>query len=240
MAEEHLRILIVEDDEGNALLAEDALSDYFTNCSVDIAASGKACLERLRGNGKYDAMLLDQNLPDAKGTTLFKQSAEEGVGVPTIMVTGAGNEEVAVAAMKLGAYDYIVKTADLGYLKMLPLAVEKSIEKRNMEAQLEEARKKEIELERLRAVQQIAISLSHEINNPLTSIMGMAQLLLMTPETFDEESIAQLKWIEDSAKRIAHITRKLNELERLEVTSYVGKDSMIDIERSVGDSYNEQ
>jgi CheY-like chemotaxis protein len=211
MAEEHLRILIVEDDEGNALLAEDALSDYFTNCSVDIAASGKACLERLRGNGKYDAMLLDQNLPDAKGT-----------------------------AMKLGAYDYIVKTADLGYLKMLPLAVEKSIEKRNMETQLEEARKKEIELERLRAVQEIAISLSHEINNPLTSIMGMAQLLLMIPEKFDEESIAQLKWIEDSAKRIAHITRKLNELKRLEVTSYVGKDSMIDIEHSVGDSYNEQ
>jgi len=235
MAEELIRILVVEDDEGNALLAEDALRDYFADCSVDFAASGKACLERLRGNGKYDAMLLDQNLPDMKGIAIFEQLVEEGVRIPTIMVTGAGNEEVAVAAMKLGAYDYIVKTADLGYLKMLPLAVEKSIEKRNMEAQLEEARKQEIELERLRAVQEITISLNHEINNPLTSIMGIVQLLLTTPEKFDEQSVKLLKLIEVSAERIADITRKLNKLERLEVTSYVEGYSMIDIERSAGD-----
>ncbi|HID11985.1 MAG TPA: response regulator [Candidatus Latescibacteria bacterium] len=119
---EPTRILIVDDDRGNALLAKEAIASYFGNCSVDIAGDGKECM-RLLGQKAYDVILLDQSLPDVEGLLLFNNYKKAGFDIPTVMVTGTGNEEVAVEAMKAGVYDYVVKTADLGYLKEIDFSM---------------------------------------------------------------------------------------------------------------------
>ncbi|RKY57687.1 MAG: hypothetical protein DRP95_06700, partial [Candidatus Latescibacterota bacterium] len=116
---EPTRILIVDDDRGNALLAKEAIEGYFGNCSVDIAGNGKECM-RLLGQKAYDVILLDQSLPDVEGLLLFNKYKKAGFDIPTVMVTGTGNEEIAVEAMKAGGYDYVVKTAGLGDWKTLP------------------------------------------------------------------------------------------------------------------------
>ena len=232
MAEKSIRILIVEDDEGNALLEQKVLSDHFRDCSVDIARNGAECMRLLEQERGYDVVLLDQNLPDTKGLLLFEKYRKAGFGIPTIIVTGAGNEEIAVEATKMGAYDYVVKAVDLGYLQTLPSVIQKSLARRRMEEELKEARAKEIELERLEAVHEIVVSLSHEINNPLCVILGTAELILMRAQQFDGETVNELKRIEQQAQRIKELTHKLNEIDHLYTTSYIEGCTMIDIEKS--------
>jgi PAS domain-containing protein len=55
---------------------------------------------------------------------------------PVIIVTGSGNEEVAVRAMKAGAFDYIVRDHKLNYLKVLPLTIENAIRRKRAEERL--------------------------------------------------------------------------------------------------------
>lgn len=226
-----IRVLIVDDDRGNALLAEEAIVSYFGDCSVDIASNGEECM-RLLSQNVYDVILLDQSLPDIEGLLLFDKYKKAGFDIPTVMVTGTGNEEIAVEAMKAGVYDYVVKTADLGYLKTLPFVVQESLRRRQMEEELERAREREVELERLKAVREIVITLSHEINNPLTVILGAVELMLMHSRKFDDETVAQLKMIEMNAQRIKKLVHKLNKINRLYTTPYLGKEMMIDVERS--------
>lgn len=233
MAEESFRVLIVEDDEGNALLEMEAINGHFRDCSIDIARDGAECM-RLLGQKEYDIILLDQGLPDIRGLSLFEKYRKAGYDIPTVMVTGTGNEEIAVEAVRLGAYDYIIKTVDLGYLKTLPLAVQKSIARRQMEQEVQRARAKEIELERLRAVREIAVSLSHEINNPLCAILGTVQLVLSHSQQFDEDTVDDLKIIEQQTKRIKELMARLRRIDHLYTTTYLKECSMIDIAKSAG------
>jgi PAS domain S-box-containing protein len=95
------------------------------NCEVDVASSGEECLRRL-AEKKYDVVLLDYRLPRMDGLEVLKRVTRD-YEVPVIIVTGYGDEEVAVRAMKEGAYDYVVKSE--GYLARLPLVIQGAIER---------------------------------------------------------------------------------------------------------------
>jgi PAS domain S-box-containing protein len=91
-----------------------------------------------------------------------------------------------------------------------------------------------IKSERVAAITQTAIAANHEINNPLFSILGQAQLLIMECDAKDENTIQRLRAIEESALRIACVTKKLANLADPVVKEYAGlKTSMIDVDRSV-------
>jgi PAS domain S-box-containing protein len=92
---------------------------------VDVAATGVECLEKL-AEKSYDIVLLDYKLPMMNGLEVLKV-IKDNYDVPVVIVTGRGDEEVAVRAMKLGAYDYVIKTAD--YLGKLPLVIQNAIAK---------------------------------------------------------------------------------------------------------------
>jgi len=90
-----------------------------------------------------------------------------------------------------------------------------------------------IESERLAAITETSVAANHEINNPLFSILGQAQLLLRKYGEADEDTASRLKTIEESALRIACVTRKLANLAQPVVKEYAGLDtSMIDVDRS--------
>ena len=103
-----------------------------------------------------------------------------------------------------------------------------------MEEELEKARLEEIEMERFKAVTEMAVSLSHEINNPLCVISGTAQLMLMRSEELDEDIVNQLKTIWEQSKRIGALTLKLTLIESVITTPYAQGLTMIDIEKSTG------
>jgi diguanylate cyclase (GGDEF)-like protein/PAS domain S-box-containing protein len=119
---EAARILYMEDDPGLARLLQLQLGRR--GYRVDIAGDGEQGLELARQTG-YQAVLVDYRMPVLSGMSVVARLVELDPALPVIMVTGNGDERVAVEAMKLGARDYLVKDADGRYLELLPLVLEK-------------------------------------------------------------------------------------------------------------------
>lgn len=99
-------ILVVEDSEATAALYEEYLrsADY----RVKVAGTVAAALALL-GSERFDAVVLDLNLPDGNGLSVLKEIRRQGVPLETLVVTATGTLAVAVEAMREGAFDFIVK-----------------------------------------------------------------------------------------------------------------------------------
>jgi len=130
-------ILYMEDDPGLSLLLKKRFERR--GYRVDIAADGEEGL-RMAGASPYDVLLVDYNMPYRGGIDVIRALASNGKFTPTIMVTGAGNEEVAVEALKLGAADYVVKDMEMKYLELLPVIVDQVLYKQQL---IEESRRME-------------------------------------------------------------------------------------------------
>ena len=121
-----IRILLVEDNPDHAELVENTLSQKKDVGEIVWVESGYDCLKRLDGDGKFDLVLLDYSLPGIDGLETLRKINKDGHNIPVIMVTGHGDETVAAEAIKMGAYDYIVKTGK--YLTVLPAVAIKAYE----------------------------------------------------------------------------------------------------------------
>src|SRR5882724_6992469 len=98
-------VFVVDDDRGLLRLMEKALQRE--GISTSSAGSGKDATTWLAGN-RTDLMLLDLKLQDIEGKELVNQLASIDRAVPFIVITGQGDERVAVEMMKRGAVDYLV------------------------------------------------------------------------------------------------------------------------------------
>ena len=127
-----------------------------------------------------------------------------------------------------------IVAGDLPHLGGCVLLLRDISERNRMEEELEKTRLEEIEMERFKAVTEMAVSLSHEINNPLCVISGTAQLMLMHAEELDEDIVDQLETIWQQSKRIGALTLKLTKIESLITTSYAQGLTMIDLGKSTG------
>lgn len=153
-ATDAIRVLYVEDDPGAARLFQRRLAR--DGYAVEIACDGEQGL-RAWGRGSFDVLAVDQDMPRMNGLELLRVLASRGPLPPTLMVTGIGNETIAVEAMKLGADDYIIKDTEARYLNLVPSVIQRALEKRRL---LEEKRQADEELresrDRLRRSQEIA------------------------------------------------------------------------------------
>jgi DNA-binding NtrC family response regulator len=111
-----LAVLIIEDE---ATIAKN-INIYLARNGFDVRVAGSAedGLAQL-DVFKPDAVVLDFNLPGMNGLDALGRLRELAPGVPVIMITGHGNVELAVEAMKAGAYDFLTKPISLGKLKLL-------------------------------------------------------------------------------------------------------------------------
>jgi signal transduction histidine kinase len=123
------RILSVEDDPGLSLLLQKQLQRR--GYIVDTAADGEEGIAAVTRN-RYDLLLIDYTMPGCGGIGMIRTLADRESLPPTIMVTGDGNVEVAVEALKLGASDYIVKDAEMQYLELLPAVIEQVLERQRL------------------------------------------------------------------------------------------------------------
>ena len=89
-----------------------------------------------------------------------------------------------------------------------------------------------IEKAKVSIINDTAVAVNHEINNPLTAILGNAQLLLAKSEGLSDETKEKLKVIEKSALRIQDITQKLMKIKKPFSKEYAGGVKMLDIEKS--------
>lgn len=103
-------------------------------------------------------------------------------------------------------------------------------ERVHLEEELHEA---EIIAGRFEAVRETAITVNHEINNPLTTILAIAQVLLMSPDALDEKTLERLQTVEREVKRIAEVTQRLQSIEGVKRDEYIPEGpKMIDIRKS--------
>lgn len=133
---ENLGILIVEDNAGVCRFVRKRLERE--NYTVYVAGTGKEAVERIIEDPEV-VLLLDYKLPDMTGRELIYQLSEMGHSVPFIIITGHGDEKIAVDMMKLGARDYLVKDHKL--LDVLPQVVEQVSAQVSIERKLQEVRK---------------------------------------------------------------------------------------------------
>ena len=116
-------VFIVDDDRGLLRLIQKALQrEGFATAS---AVSGSEALEWL-GRNQAALMLLDLKLQDIEGKDLVERLGVAGQCPPFIIITGQGDERVAVEMMKRGARDYLVK--DVDFLQFVPAVVKRALD----------------------------------------------------------------------------------------------------------------
>jgi len=117
-----IKILVVDDE----LSIRESLRGWLQldGYQVETAAGGQEALTR-NGENRFDIMLIDVKMPEMDGLTLLKKIKENDADIAVVMMTAHGAIRDAVEAMKLGAYDYLLKPFDL---EELSLTIEKLVQ----------------------------------------------------------------------------------------------------------------
>lgn len=129
--EEQITVLIVDDNEDDRVLVRRALLKEFAGMRILEARSRDEIL-RVLGSEQFDLVLTDYHLGWATGLNVLDMIKAKFPFVPVIMYTGTGSEEVAVAAMKAGLDDYILKSVK--HIVRLPVAVRTALMKSQTQA----------------------------------------------------------------------------------------------------------
>ncbi len=148
VAGERVRVLLVEDDPGDAFLVRELLAEADAPIELITATSMAEARPRLR---EADCVLLDLGLPDTSGLNGLRQLLQEATGVAVCVLTGLEDEHLGIAAVAEGAQDYLVKgTVDgLSLARAVRYAVERKRADENAlllrEAQLRQAESARLE-----------------------------------------------------------------------------------------------
>jgi two-component system nitrogen regulation response regulator NtrX len=122
-------VLIVDDEAGVRSSLSGVLRDE--GYTVDAVDSGEACLDRL-SRAAYDVIVLDIWLPGMDGLATLARIRDRRVDAPVVMISGHGNIESAVRAIKLGAYDFVEKPLSL---EKTVLVIGNAVRQRRLEAE---------------------------------------------------------------------------------------------------------
>ena len=103
-------VLYAEDEDAVARYMGDLFEANAPEFTLEIATTGAACLERMRRGG-VEVLLLDLKLPDIDGLQVLSELAIAGDSTPVVMVSGQGQTELAVKALRAGAVDCVDKAS---------------------------------------------------------------------------------------------------------------------------------
>ena len=215
-----LRVLLVEDNPTDVLLVE-ATFEEMTAMRADVVAverlsSALALLQEAEERGApYDCILLDLNLPDSQGLEAFPRIAAHAPTTPVIALTGLADEARAIAALQLGASDYLVKGQSDA--PVLERSIRYAIERRkteNQRVELVRAQAAQAEAEENSRAKDIFLAtLSHELRTPLNAILGWAHLL-GSGHLSDEEKLEAIDVIERNARAQVRLVEDLLDVSR--------------------------
>lgn len=134
------RVIYIDDNPHDRELVLDALEQEGPEFDLTLAAT-KAEFERLLERGGWNVVLSDFNILGYNGLQVIQAVQEKAPGIPIIIITGTGSEEMAASSIKMGAMDYVIKTRS--HIRRLPDTLRKAI------------RLQKLENERLRAEQDL-------------------------------------------------------------------------------------
>jgi len=132
-------ILIIEDEEPIRRVLKKILKEENKSYNIYEAENGKVGLEEIQNNKKIDIVLCDIKMPIIDGIEVLNRSKKIKPNLPFIMLTGHGNINTAVEAMKIGAYDFISKPPDLN---RLITSVRNAVENNNLKSENKKLKKR--------------------------------------------------------------------------------------------------
>jgi len=206
-----MKILIIDDITADHGLIVECLADSAEQHEFHHAYSAEEGLE-LYQEKSFDCVLLDYHMPGKDGLEVLKQLTGGNKIVPVIMMTGDGNEFVAVTAMKLGAQDYIPKKIITS--ASLKRAVERAAERSDMIHRMEQYRE---QLERSNHdLEQFANIVAHDLKSPLRAITQHLSLVSKkNAGLFDERSARSIEFAVEGATRMQLLIEALFDYARL-------------------------
>src|SRR5579884_1149656 len=129
-----VHILIIDDDPAVLTALPEMFRLWMPGAVVDLCGSARLALDRIETTD-YDAIISDIRMPDMDGLTLLEHIKTMRPETPTLLVTGYGDQTLAMQALRGGAYDYILKPVDRDYLLG---SVNRAIHVRHLSRQAEE------------------------------------------------------------------------------------------------------
>ncbi len=218
------RILLIDDDQEVAEIVIRFLRSE--GYDVQHAGSGRVGLEAIEKENP-DLLLLDVSLPDLNGYEICRRlrSNPRTEQLNILMLTGRGSVDAKVTGLESGADDYLIK----------PFDPQELLARIQAQLRLKALRERLVEMEKIATIGQMVITLSHEINNPLTAIVWHAELLherLESSPGIPPDVLTSLEAIEREAHRIRQVMVKLTQVTQPVVKDYLPGTSMIDIEES--------
>ena len=132
------KLLIIDDERGIRNTLKEILADE--GHDVDVAENGKVGLEMAQAKA-YDLIFSDIKMPEMDGLEVLKalKEGEEAIDTPMVMITGHGDVETAVQALKAGAYDFLLKPLDLNRIL---ITTKNALESKTLRQETKQLRKK--------------------------------------------------------------------------------------------------
>ncbi|MBC8129553.1 MAG: response regulator [Rhizobiaceae bacterium] len=221
------RVLYIDDDEGLRRLTARGLSRR--GYEVVTAASGEEGVA-LAAAERFDLVAVDHYMPGMDGLQTLAALAALQSLPPVVYVTGSEEGRIAIAAMKAGAADYVVKTVGDDFFELLSAAFAQALERRQLRIDKDEAEAAlRASNERLQALLK---EVNHRVANSLQIVSSFVQMQAGT--IADETALAALRATQRRIIAIAQIHRRLytsDDVEQIDMADYL-KALLVELEET--------
>jgi DNA-binding response OmpR family regulator len=219
-----MRVLIADDDA----IARTLLSAVLVDLGHEVVAAedGEGAWSLFQASPP-PLVVLDINMPALDGLAVCRRIRDHASGHETfvLVVTARDGRDDLTEVLAAGADDYMTKPSSPENLRArLEIAGQRIVQnaaRRSAEAELARARW-------LAGIGETTIAIEHEINNPLSALLGHTELLLME-EGLGAEQVESLRVIQEQATRIAEVVRRLARLKDPQSVEYLAGARMLDL-----------
>ena len=206
-----LRAIFVEDSEDDsALLERELCKGGFTLQSRRVCAA--ADLESALSDGQWDLVVSDHSMPGFTGLQALDIVRARNADLPFIFVSGTMDEETAVAALRSGAQDYLIK----GHLRRFLPAVEREIRESTDRLARKRLEQQVSALQKFEAIGRLAGGIAHDFNNILGAILGWAEMGLEDTQA-GSRARERFQKITEQAHRATKLTAQILAFARRQV-----------------------